>query len=267
MNQTIQRFLLRVSRFDKVQSLLQRTVSLSQSLMGIGAGTDVESSGEASVCRRILRETSAREPLVILDVGANQGQFLSLVLNELEGRPLHVHAFEPGATTFALLKQKVGERPDVTLNPFGLAREAGTATLHYGEAGSGLASLTQRRLDHFGLPFDRTETVRLETLDAYCANAGIQSVDWLKLDVEGHELEVLRGATRMLREKRIRRITFEFGGCNIDTRTFFQDFWYFFQEQGMTHIYRITPAGHFTPVRQYAEIHEQFRTTNFLVLP
>lgn len=267
MNPSMQRLLFSLSRFEKVQSLLLRTVDLCQSLMGIGAGTDVDTSGEAAVCRRILEETASSDPLVLCDVGANKGQFLSLVLRELEGRSVQVHAFEPGAETFAVLTQNVGHRPNLHLNRLALGDKPGTGTLHYGEAGSGLASLTRRRLDHFGLPFDRSESVPVETLDNYCARSGVERIDWLKLDVEGHELEVLKGAERLLAEHRILRITFEFGGCNIDTRTFFQDFWYFFQAHGMTRIFRITPSGHLSPVRRYTEIQEQFRTTNFLVLP
>ena len=60
-------------------------------------------------------------------------------------------------------------------------------------------------------------------------------------------------------------VTFEFGGCNIDTRTYFQDFWYFFREHGMHRVYRITPTGLLVPILGYREELEQFRTTNFLV--
>lgn len=39
----------------------------------------------------------------------------------------------------------------------------------------------------------------------------------------------------------IDRVTFEFGGCNIDTRTYFQDYWYFFKTFGFR-VFRITPG-------------------------
>jgi hypothetical protein len=53
-----------------------------------------------------------------------------------------------------------------------------------------------------------------------------------------------------------------FGGCNIDTRTFFQDFWYFFMEQNFR-IWRITPSGIFQ-VKSYSEYDESFVTTNYI---
>jgi hypothetical protein len=84
------------------------------------------------------------------------------------------------------------------------------------------------------------ETVRLRTLESWSLSSGINDIDVLKLDVEGHEMDVLRGAGETLR--RVRVIQWEFGGCNIDTRTYFQDFWYFLTEAGFK-ISRLGPRG------------------------
>jgi hypothetical protein len=70
----------------------------------------------------------------------------------------------------------------------------------------------------------------------------------------------------MFRDRKIGMLSFEFGGCNIDSRTYFQDFWHFFRENGMKSIFRIAPSGCLVPLKQYKEEYEQFRTTNFLVL-
>jgi len=57
-------------------------------------------------------------------------------------------------------------------------------------------------------------------------------------------------------------IQFEFGGCNIDTRTFFQDFWYLLTKYGFS-FYRIAPKGVFKQ-DSYNENLETFTTTNYL---
>jgi hypothetical protein len=85
------------------------------------------------------------------------------------------------------------------------------------------------------------------------------------MDIEGHELDALSGAKRMFDNKSIDIVAFEFGGCNIDTRTFFQDFWYFFSGINMR-IYRVTPSGYLYRIDSYKEIQEQFRTTNFVAM-
>ena len=82
------------------------------------------------------------------------------------------------------------------------------------------------------------------------------------MDVEGHELDVLRcGEAAMLNASVIQ---FEFGGCNIDTRTFFQDFWYFFKDRHFD-IYRITPLGA-EKIDKYNEYHEFYSTTNYIAV-
>ena len=57
-------------------------------------------------------------------------------------------------------------------------------------------------------------------------------------------------------------IQFEFGGCNIDTKTFFQDFWYFFEERGFD-LFRISPFG-LIHITKYRETDEFFVSTNYL---
>ncbi len=153
----------------------------------------------------------------------------------------------------------------ISLNNIGIGKECGEAILHFDSAGSGLASLTKRRLDHFGVDFSKTEKVEISTIDNYCSKNAINHIHLLKLDIEGHELDALAGAKTMLNNKSIDIVTFEFGGCNIDTRTFFQDFWYFFTGLNMT-IFRITPSGYLHPIDSYEEIHEQFRTMNFIAM-
>jgi hypothetical protein len=70
----------------------------------------------------------------------------------------------------------------------------------------------------------------------------------------------------MLRERRIDRILFEFGGCNIDSRSYFQDFYYFLRNFGFTQLFRLAPSGYLVPIPKYREIDEQFRTTNFVAI-
>jgi hypothetical protein len=80
--------------------------------------------------------------------------------------------------------------------------------------------------------------------------------------VEGHELSVLAGAKEVL--NRIELVQFEFGGGNIDSKTYFQDFWYFFKNLNFD-IYRLTPRGPIK-VSEYSEFLEVFRPTNYFAV-
>ena len=235
-------------------------------LMGMGAGSIIEDSGEVSVIQLLRRlNGSGSRQMVVFDVGANKGQFLSKLLVSTAGLELRCHSFEPSPSTFAILSGKLPEGPRHRLHNLGFGKAAGRLALFSDCEGSGSASLSKRRLDHIGVSFDRSETVEIDTLDRFCERERISQIDLLKIDVEGHELDVLSGAQGLLSLGAIKLVAFEFGGCNIDTRTFFQDFFYFFKERGYR-LSRITPAGVFVPIAEYTESDEHFRTTNFLAV-
>jgi len=259
----LRELLLKLTGNARAQRWLQRNVEYSQFYMGIGAGAEVDASGERAVFRLLMSRTNP--PYTILDVGANQGQFLSAARHELGSVPYSIHCFEPGRGTFDILRLKAQDDPRVTLNHCGLGCESTRATLHYDKPGSGLASMTKRRLDHFGIDVAFSEEIEIRTVDDYCAEHEIEHISLLKIDVEGHELDVLAGAKAMFERKAVDMVTFEFGGCNIDTRTYFQDFWYFFRQFDMD-ILRITPSGYLCPIGEYRELDEQFRTINFVAV-
>ena len=75
------------------------------------------------------------------------------------------------------------------------------------------------------------------------------------------KLKALNGAAQMINSKQIDVIQFEFGGCNIDSRTYFQDFYYLLKDNYK--IYRILKDGLYQ-INQYKEIYEAFTTTNYL---
>lgn len=228
--------------------------------MGIGLDGQVERSGEEqslSYVREALRNRTSSG--IVFDVGANKGQFATLAAAIFEDATLY--SFEPTAASFKSLvatAARIGERCR-TFN-FGLSDREGAVAIFKDAEGSGLNSVYRRRLDHYGIVMDKTETIALKTVDGFCAEQGIAAIDLLKLDVEGHELAVLQGAKTMIANGRIRFIQFEFGGTNIDSRTYFQDFWYFLENYTLS---RITPRG-LTPITEYNEGCEIFWGQNFL---
>lgn len=257
---------IRVTANERAQAALERTVRRLHFLMGVGAGSYVASSGEAALVDRLERGRKSGQPLCVLDVGANKGQFSELLLEGISG-DLRVHCFEPARLTFEMLVARFGGDSRLILNNFALGSRSGSARLHYDEPGSGLASVYQRRLDHQpGLRFTQSEEISVRTVDEYCAERELDRIDLLKIDAEGHELDVLRGAERSLQARKVRMVTFEFGGCNIDSRTYLQDFFHFFSAMSGGRMYRITPSGFMMPLERYREDREQFGVTNYLVV-
>jgi FkbM family methyltransferase len=244
------------------QRFLERMARKAHLYMGIGSGENVYESGEAGVLHKL--KTLKPPPYCIFDVGSNKGQYLDLVLSALKGEDFQIHCFEPSSSVFGDLSGRAKNDPRVTLNNIGLGREKGEFDLFFESKESG-GSLSHRQLDSFGISFSNSEMVRIDTVDNYCAGHGVDYIHLLKVDIEGHEMGLLLGAQNMFEKRAVGMATFEFGGCNIDTRTYYKDFFYFFRKNGM-HVYRITPTGYLHPLPEYREIDEQFRTTNFVAI-
>lgn len=208
------------------------------------------------VCDRIPFRTAEVAPLAF-DVGANVGDWTAALL-ELDPS-VSVVAFEPSRVAMDKLVERFGSLSNVSLVRCAFADSDGTRLLWTDWPGSPLASLTKRRLDHQDLDLLHCERVDTITLDSWCTATPSRPPDILKLDVEGHELDVLAGAQSAL--KSVKVVQFEFGGGNIDTRTFFQDFFYLLTGVGFD-IFRLAPSG-LQPVSFYSELDEAFQATNF----
>jgi FkbM family methyltransferase len=143
---------------------------------------------------------------VIFDVGSNEGQSIEFFRSHF--RALSIHAFEPSAKTFSILESKHSATPGVVrLNNFGLgsfheSREFVENTE------PGMSSFLAPGRDSWGEIALRSH-VNLQTLDDYASLNQISHIDILKSDTQGFELEVLKGAERMMREHRIRMIYVE----------------------------------------------------------
>ena len=242
----------------------EKVIENLESRLGIGSGGGAAKSGE-TVVFDILR-TITDNDLVIFDVGANKGQYASEVISS-GFRKFHLHCFEPSKKTFDFLQEKHEKNKNITLNNFGLAEVEGKAILYMNAEGSGLASLTERRLDHFKIKHgELKEKIELQTIDNYCNNKKIRKINLLKIDVEGHELDTLKGAEFILEKKGVDFIQFEFGGCNIDTRTYFQDYYYYLKNELGYKIFRILPSKKLLFISRYKESDEKFRTANYLAV-
>lgn len=233
---------------------LESRLALSQG-KGWGAGTIAE---EISACSSLLAE----KPRLLIDIGGNRGSYTKEFLSRFPGSEVHI--FEPSSNNVKLLQDAFRSVVGVEVVEAALSDDFGSLPLYSDVPGSGLASLTRRRLSHFGIEMNETEEVAVMRFDHYWRGVSSPStvIDCVKIDVEGHEMSVLKGFGDVL--GLVKLVQFEFGGCNIDTRTYFQDFWYFFADRGFS-LYRISPCG---PVLMpnYKEIDEFFSATNFIAL-
>ena len=209
----------------------------------------------------MVRQFLKKEVELAIDIGGNIGEYTAEVRKHSPNSEIHI--FEPSSTNIHKLNLRFGSDKKIVVLPFAASDTTGKATLYANEAGSGLSSLTQRRLEHFNIDFsikEPVDTIRFE--DYWKGNLNNRNIDLVKIDIEGHELFALNGFGNALLSIKI--IQFEFGGCNIDTRTYFQDFWYFFKLNNFD-LFRITPSGA-EKIYEYNESDEHFSTTNYIAV-
>ncbi len=123
---------------------------------------------------------------VVLDIGANIGNHALAFSHHAKA----VYAFEPIPEIFQLLKENITQNglDHVHALNRALSDDTGDATIYINRAGNlGSSSLYQRNNQ------SESQTIRRQRGDDALAELGLDTVDFIKLDVEGHELNVIQG--------------------------------------------------------------------------
>jgi FkbM family methyltransferase len=189
---------------------------------------DPLSNGEHIVQTLALR--TAVPPATVFDVGANVGEWTGnlLDISATLQIPSRVYAFEPCRETFTELSDRAGNWPNVTLINEGCSRHAGIATMHVYGSGFGTNSLSDPIDDRRAVG----QEVHLTTIDLYCKANAIDKIDLLKIDAEGHDFEVIAGASEMLDRQAVRILQFEYNHCWIGSRNYLRDVFSFLIPKG-----------------------------------
>jgi FkbM family methyltransferase len=202
---------------ERVKSIIRRLRP------GVGAPASrphASSFVEVERAERIFYLEYLREGMTVFDVGANVGE-LTLLFSRFVGERGSVHAFEPSGAGFERLSAicRAASLRNVRPNRLALAEKDGAVRLHvYEDEYLSWTSQAARPLEDYGIDVKprTTEEVPATTVDLYCERNAVPVIDLLKIDVEGAEFQVLLGAERALRAKRVRCLTFEFGQTTFD---------------------------------------------------
>lgn len=143
---------------------------------------------------------------IVFDVGANEGNTAKLYLEHFPKAT--VHAFEPVKSTFNRLQETLGNDPRVRLHPVAASDSSGIATIRKFE-NSQSSTLNLRLCDNLRTISHGEEQIETCRFDALIPKLGIERIDFMKIDVEGFEKNVLLGCGDYLRPDFIRFIFFE----------------------------------------------------------
>lgn len=227
-------------------------------IQGKGSGTGWDLDGEVQAALAAIRRRDA----VLIDVGGGRGDWTAALLQALPAA--RVLLLEPSPAALDQLRTRCLAR--ATVLPVAAGEQPGSALLQVPRWDAAIASLHVRRDSYFQAEQFQPQPVQVVTLDQVIAAFGLEVVDFVKIDVEGHELAVLRGARQSLQQGRIKALAFEFGSGNLNARTFFHDIWDELLPYGFD-LQRICPGGVLLPVGEYYEDLEHFRgVSNYLAV-
>jgi FkbM family methyltransferase len=158
--------------------------------------------------QRIFQFANAGKPGVVFDVGANIGQSVTKYRSFFPHA--RIHAFEPLPKAYRQLLLAADAAGNVVVNQSALHAAPGVKKFYSNRGGANQTSSflppatdVRHSFPEHAFEVEQVLEVNVTTLDDYCAEHSIEHIDVLKMDTQGTELDILRGANRMLERRAI----------------------------------------------------------------
>ncbi len=223
---------------------------------------DFYSNGENGVIKK--GASHFRPNLFVMDIGANKGDWAAGVLRV---RPdSTVYCFEIIPTTASFLANRLSQASNAKVFAFGLSSQAREIDVHFNPAADDASTITPDNTNElFKNSKSRLIRCKTETGDQIVTKLGIPRIDFMKIDVEGHEVDVILGFSRTLDEPVLRPsiIQFEYGVTYIPAHRTLSDVYDLLQPRGYS-IGRIYPKG--VAFKPYELGDEHYRMGNYLAV-
>jgi len=222
-------------------------------------------NGEYRLLKNICKHPK-RQQMIFIDIGANIGNHTKKAIEYCERckTPLKSLAFEPATPCFEQLEKNIRgmsikPHTEVTLQKVAIGEKSSTGNLFYhpGVRLSGSRSL----LPIYYLSTDG-ETVRVSSLDEHDLIQRWGFIDFIKIDVEGYELQVLKGASKLLDKGLVAYIQFEYNQTWITAKESLQIAMNFMNDKPYE-LYRITPLG-LIKIKKYFYNLDDYCLANYL---
>lgn len=165
---------------------------------------------------------------VVLDVGANVGQSTSVYVEKF--KHAKIFSFEPFTESFEKLQLKSRINKNVACFQKALGNSSGQMKVQLQEKSTQNSLSTNRnKVNHAGA---KTELIEVITLDEFVKTKGISQIDFIKIDTEGFETEVLMGGEDIIRSGKVNLISLEIGINDHERTTFYNEIHPYLTERG-----------------------------------
>ena len=225
------------------------------------SATDFASNGERKVIKAVCKHANF-SPIVALDVGANEGRWALSLLQHARGRA-NIHCFEIIPETATQLRHTVTKFPGIEVHKFGLSSSSGEVDVCWNKTANDCSSVVPR-IGHKLFAQAETQIVRcrVEKGDDVVKRLDLPSIDILKIDVEGHEVEVLQGFRQTLASSSP-LIQFEYGTTYLPARHTLQEIYKLLEPLG--YVIGRLHADH-VKFKPYEFSDDHFRMGNYIAV-
>lgn len=187
---------------------------------------DPETNGEYWLSKLIKKQIAGRSA-VVFDVGANRGEWTTHFAEGMSDK-LMLISFEPVPETYEQLTNNLSQfHSHVSIKTINaaLSEKSGSTAMYIDSKNTtaGSNSLVERKGQIYGLSQHKIDGITLVNGVDFCKENDITHIDFMKIDTEGHEYSVLKGFSKMLIQREIDFIQFEYGGTWIDSKTYLSD--------------------------------------------
>ena len=201
----ISKFYVLIFSRKKLQFINDVFLSLTLDAKGFKNYGDFKRTGEKKFIRLIKDEINFS-----LDIGANVGNYTKLILQETSSKVISFEPLPDAYRELEVLKKEFGERLE-TFN-IAISNENKRQELYFGNEKSEKASLMKNleKLSFVGETNTNKIFVEVKKLDDLKDILKNKTIDFIKIDTEGYEFEVLDGAKNLLKQHRPKFIQIEF---------------------------------------------------------
>lgn len=163
--------------------------------------------------------------LVFFDVGGNVWDYIKSIIEIFGEKKVEVFSFEPSPVTFAALKKNTSHYKNVKIFNIWLWEKEQVMKLFTDFDLSGSASLHKDVFGFWDNKLASQTEVQIKSLDDFCKHEWVDTIDFMKVDIEWNEFNALLWASSLIKWGKIGIIQFEFNRCNIASKVFFKDFY------------------------------------------
>ena len=219
---------------------------------------DIYSNGELTIAKKIIANFT--NP-TIFDIGANIGDWSSAILEVSPEAEITI--FEPNPNLYINLTERFKLNSNVGLEKLALNHQEDVISFYLNDSLD--AHGNNSIYNHYYLePSSQKVEVKCVSLDRYCEDNNIANINFIKADIEGAEINLLRGASRMLQQKKIDFLQIEYNQTWIQANGSLLEVFEICKLNNYS-LYRIAPRG-LIKISFYTYTLEDFVFQNLLMV-